>query len=688
MSSVLLLLLLLLLIPGLATAFGCICGSSGKYIADSAYQSNLAVLAATLHSNASSSPQLFITANATASSFPQLFATANAGMYMLALCRRDTINLTACIECRTSALHYALKMCPNHRTATVYYDYDEVDALLPGCLLGFSDDGSFLSLASGTTGNETFFQYFNTVNIAGNAGVVAAAVRQLLAQTARNAAVAARRFATGFMQSIGDGTTPTLYSLAQCTPDLFAGDCLACLQRLVGSINATNNLRLGGRIFRLRCNVRFEAFMFYDDKNMQRIPSPSSMAQAPAPAPAPARKRHEVKRPWVVALSVAAAPVTLVALCFILYHGWRLRTKRTKDKGATLQGKPTHEFQETDQQVWEMETELAEFAVFDFHQILEATVNFSEKNKLGQGGFGPVYKGHLPDGNEIAVKRLDSHSQQGFIEFKNEVELIAKLQHRNLVRLMGCCSQGEEKILVYEYLSNKSLDFFIFDENRKELLDWDKRLTIIVGIAEGLLYLHKHSRLRVIHRDLKPSNILLDSEMNAKISDFGLAKIFSSNNTEANTTRKVVGTFGYMAPEYASHGLFSIKSDVFSFGVLTLEILSGKRNSHECGSFINLLGHAWQLFEEESWVNLIDVALLPDSHSEEMMRCINIALLCVQENAVDRPTMLDVVAMLSNNIMILDKPKHPAYFSGDKEAPGTTQSCSANDVTISMITPR
>uniref|UniRef100_A0A8R7TQJ1 non-specific serine/threonine protein kinase n=1 Tax=Triticum urartu TaxID=4572 RepID=A0A8R7TQJ1_TRIUA len=339
-----------------------------------------------------------------------------------------------------------------------------------------------------------------------------------------------------------------------------------------------------------------------------------------------------------------------------------------------------------------METELADFSVFDFNQILEATDNFSEENKLGEGGFGPVYKGCFPDGVEIAVKRLDSDSGQGFIEFKNEVELIAKLQHRNLVRLMGCCSQGEEKILVYEYLPNKSLDFFIFDEDRKALLDWDTRIAIIVGTAEGLLYLHKHSRLRVIHRDLKPSNILLDSEMNAKISDFGLAKIFSSNNTDTDTTRKVVGTYGYMAPEYASHGIFSIKSDVFSFGVLTLEIVSGKRNSHECGAFINLLGHAWQLFEEESWSELIDAALVPNIYSMEMMRCINIALLCVQENAVDRPTMLDVIAMLSNKTMILQKPKHPAYFSlstaGNKEAPTTTQSCSVNDVTISTVTPR
>uniref|UniRef100_A0ACD5VJA3 Uncharacterized protein n=1 Tax=Avena sativa TaxID=4498 RepID=A0ACD5VJA3_AVESA len=633
-------LLLLLLMPAPATAIGIACGSGGNYTANSTYRSNLASLATTLPGNASSSPQLFVTATV-------------GVVHALALCRHDTTNTTACNTCIVSSFKYAQKMCPDRKTgATVYYDYDEVDALQPGCILGFSGDGDFLSPASSITGNGTFFQFWNPASIPGNSSVVAAAVHELLAETARDAAATARGFATAFMDSIGGGA-PTLYSLAQCTPDLSAGDCLACLQRLVGTVNATNAVRKGGRIFVLRCNIRFEAIQFYDDKNTRRIPFPSPSSIAPAPAP-------------------VAAP-----------------TGKSK---ATLQEKHGHEFQ-GDELVWEMEAELSDFSVFEFHQILEATSNFSEENKLGEGGFGPVYKGHFPEGIEIAVKRLDSDSEQGFIEFKNEVELIAKLQHRNLVRLMGCCSQGEEKVLVYEYLPNKSLDFFIFDENKKVLLDWEKRLAIIVGIAEGLLYLHKHSRLRVIHRDLKPSNILLDSEMNAKISDFGLAKIYSTNNNEGNKTRKVVGTYGYMAPEYASHGLFSIKSDVFSFGVLVLEIISGKKNSQECGAFINLLGYAWQLFEEERWIELVDAALPPNGHSAEMMRSINIALLCVQEDAIDRPTMLDVVAMLSSETMILYKPKHPAYFSlsvGDKEASSTTttQSCSINDVTVSTVTGR
>jgi serine/threonine protein kinase len=331
--------------------------------------------------------------------------------------------------------------------------------------------------------------------------------------------------------------------------------------------------------------------------------------------------------------------------------------------------------------------------MFDFEQLLAATNNFSEENKLGQGGFGAVYKGKLPDGLYIAVKRLASHSGQGFTEFRNEVQLIAKLQHSNLVRLMGCCSQEDEKILVYEYLPNKSLDFFIFDEKRRASLDWSNIIAVIEGIAHGLLYLHKHSRLRVIHRDLKPSNVLLDNEMNPKISDFGLAKISTSNNNEVNTTRRVVGTYGYMAPEYASEGIFSIKSDVFSFGVIMLEILSGIRNSgsKQCGDFINLLGYAWQLWEEGRWVDIIDATLLPISHLVKMMRYINIALLCVQENAADRPTMADVISMLSSDIMILPEPMQPAYFNvriGNEESSTTIESCSINDITISVTVGR
>ncbi|KAJ4828223.1 hypothetical protein Tsubulata_913111, partial [Turnera subulata] len=228
----------------------------------------------------------------------------------------------------------------------------------------------------------------------------------------------------------------------------------------------------------------------------------------------------------------------------------------------------------------------------DVHAILAATNEFSSDNKLGEGGFGTVYMGQLANGQEIAVKRLSKTSRQGVEEFKNEVRLISKLQHKNLVRLYGCCIHGEEKMLVYEFLPNRSLDFFIFDKTRRSLLDWSQRFEIIMGIARGLLYLHQDSRLKIIHRDLKPSNVLLDAAMNPKISDFGMAKIFGDDQTEANTSR-VIGTYGYMSPEYAMDGHYSIKSDVFSYGVLMLEIISARRNNGYAinENPTNLIGH-------------------------------------------------------------------------------------------------
>ncbi|KAI3459805.1 hypothetical protein Pfo_016468 [Paulownia fortunei] len=330
---------------------------------------------------------------------------------------------------------------------------------------------------------------------------------------------------------------------------------------------------------------------------------------------------------------------------------------------------------------------------FHLSVILEATNHFSSSNKLGEGGFGPVYKGMLEEGQEIAVKRLSKESRQGLDELKNEIIFIAKLQHRNLVKLLGCCIQGEESMLVYEYMPNKSLDVILFDQIKSILLDWQKRFNIINGIARGLLYLHQDSRLRIIHRDLKASNILLDSEMNPKISDFGLARSFGGNETEAQTHR-VVGTYGYMSPEYAVDGLFSVKSDVFSFGVLVLEIVSGKRNrgfSHSEHS-LNLLGHAWKLYKEGRSLELVNACLVDLFHSAEVLRSIQVGLLCVQQNPEDRPSMSSVVFMLGNECEI-PQAKQPGFFTerdvlGGQNSTSTNAGNSTNEVTITMPEPR
>nr|GEW29364.1 putative receptor-like protein kinase At4g00960 [Tanacetum cinerariifolium] len=204
-------------------------------------------------------------------------------------------------------------------------------------------------------------------------------------------------------------------------------------------------------------------------------------------------------------------------------------------------------------------------------------IETAESFQYSFSGFGAVYKGRLGDGQEIAVKRLAKDSGQGDLEFKNEVLLVAKLQHRNLVKLMGFSIDGSERLLIYEFFPNASLDQFIFDPSKRTLLDWEKRYRIIKGIAKGLLYLHEDSRLRIIHRDMKASNVLLDAEMNPKITDFGMARLFGPEETQADTNR-IVGTYGYMAREYAMHGQFLVKSDVFSFGVLVLEMVTGQKN--------------------------------------------------------------------------------------------------------------
>ncbi|XP_074380167.1 G-type lectin S-receptor-like serine/threonine-protein kinase At4g27290 isoform X2 [Apium graveolens] len=379
-------------------------------------------------------------------------------------------------------------------------------------------------------------------------------------------------------------------------------------------------------------------------------------------------KRSRVKRMLLISSPVA----TVIIALLILY----LFKKRKLNREGSLDSK---------------EEENLDIPSFKLRRIASATSNFSNDKKIGEGGFGPVYKGVLEDGQQIAVKRLSKNSRQGINEFKNEVSLIAKLQHRNLVSLLGYCIQEGERILIYEYMPNKSLDSYISEMSRLE--DWPNVYNIINGVARGLLYLHQDSKLRIIHRDLKAGNVLLDGEMNPKISDFGMARSFGGSQTEANTTR-VVGTYGYMPPEYVIDGIFSTKSDVYSFGVLVLEIVSGKKNRcfEHPDHNLNLLGHAWRCFNEEKLEDLIDGAILELSIQYEVFRVIQIGLLCVQEYPEDRPDMSSVVLMLSSK-MALPDPQKPGFFTERKRHETdhlkSTQKLSlSSDFCITTVRPR
>ncbi|XP_021976985.1 G-type lectin S-receptor-like serine/threonine-protein kinase At4g27290 [Helianthus annuus] len=443
---------------------------------------------------------------------------------------------------------------------------------------------------------------------------------------------------------------------------------MACRMKCNCTAYANSDIRNGGS----GCLLWFDELMDTtenDDKQDLYIKLAASELAGKQDSPSSLNKKKRVFTAVFLTTSVVLLLFMVAYAC--IKKQKRLHMKEREDRYA---------LDKKDNSVW-ME-DLDELPLLSLNKIVKATDNFSINKKIGEGGFGPVYKGVLEDGQEVAVKRLSETSQQGIEEFKNEIICIAKLQHRNLVKLLGYCNHRTELILVYEYMTNKSLDLYLFDETRSSMLDWPKRFNIIQGMARGILYLHQDSRLQIIHRDLKAGNILLDGDMNPKISDFGLARKFVGSDT-ATKTKKVVGTYGYISPEYAVHGRFSIKSDVYSFGVLVLEIVSGRKNrefSHDDHND-NLLGHAWRLYKQGRSIELMCASLRASCVIPEVLRSIHVGLLCVQNHAKDRPTMLSVVLMLVSE-SVLPQPKHPAFYS--EESSSELESVSSVDG--SMIT--
>ncbi|KAK9064205.1 hypothetical protein SSX86_015585 [Deinandra increscens subsp. villosa] len=624
---------LLTLIPPTKSRFLDTRCDDGNYTANSNYQINLNSVISSLASATTTATNGFF--NRSAGQPPD---TVNA----FVLCRGD-VDPDTCRRCVNDSFDMAERYCPYRKRATVWYD---------DCMLRFSNE---TILGSVDTNGRVIYTQDNLQN----ADELYQAMRPLIDRLKTEAAGgdSRRKFASG--DTPGPGFM-TVYGVMQCTPELSEDECYNCLESAVNQIPIYRSSDV--RILYPSCILRYSSSRFFN-ATVALSPPPTEALAPPPRLPLPSPPPPDNRNNKTIIITVVTITIIFMILCLVFFC---IFTRRKRKLG--MNSNLVHEQGEVD------EISTAKSLQISFDVIKASTGNFSENNKLGDGGFGVVYKGKLENGKEIAVKRLSRGSGQGEQEFVNEVLLLARLQHRNLVRLLGFSLEGSERLLMYEFVQNASLDKFIFHPARRMILNWERRYKIIAGIARGVLYLHEDSRLKIIHRDLKASNVLLDAEMIPKIADFGTARLFTPEESQANTFR-IVGTYGYMAPEYALYGQLSVKSDVYSFGVLLLEIITG-RNNHtlQNGAVIeDLLSHAWKCWRNGRAASLIDPTLKDGSNSiRDMIRCIHIGLLCVQEDASDRPTMASVVLMLGSSSITLAVPSEPAFVTqtGTNPNPG------------------
>ncbi|KAL5721402.1 non-specific protein-tyrosine kinase [Ranunculus cassubicifolius] len=573
-----------------------------SYSANSQYDTNLDILLSSISNNTTGNNARFY--NNTVGTLPDRIF----GVFQ---CRGD-VKPEECNRCAREATSGIKRVCPNNKEITIFYDecwlrYN--NKIIISTMIG---DPKWSSRGKNVSNPDQFRDNLNELML----GLVAKAIS--------NSSADVLYYASG-EKKVTD--SQTIYGLVQCSQDISRRDCGRCLAKSINQIPPNFDAKDSGRLFKPSCIIQFDVSRFY------AIPT------------IPLFTRQDESSDTVI--KVVVPTVSVVSFISIVAVFLYIRRKKKREMAMNLDDIPT-----------------VESLQFNFGIVTTATDNFNDANKLGEGGFGAVYKGTLLDGRKIAVKRLSKNSGQGIQEFKNEVLLLAKLQHRNLVRLLGFCLEGREKLLIYEYVPNASLDMFIFGPIKRSNLDWATRYNIIQGIARGLLYLHEDSPDRIIHRDLKAGNILLDSQMNPKIADFGLARLFVVDQIEGNTN-KIVGTYGYMPPEYLLQGHFSVKLDVFSFGVLVLEIITGQRNSsfYSTDGDQDLLSYAWRQWEEENAMELVDPTMREEYSTDEVMKCIQMAMLCVQKEVEKRPTMASVVLMLNNHFFELPTPTAPAFFA-------------------------
>ncbi|KAK4261349.1 hypothetical protein QN277_004359 [Acacia crassicarpa] len=515
--------------------------------------------------------------------------------------------------------------------------YAEARTVLPKCFPSNSGriylDGCFMRAE-----NYSFFDEYKGAqdravcgNTTGKSSSFQATVRRALL-SAVEAATNNKGFARESV-AVSGTTNESAHVLANCWRSLNTSSCKACLEdassSILGCLPSSE-----GRATNTGC------FMRYSDKNFlnRELESGSSSGNL-----------------IVLLVAIVSSVIVFVVAIAIGVYVWKQRYIQMKRR-------------EGSNDVEKLAKTLHHNSLnFKYSTLERATDSFDVANKLGQGGFGTVYKGILPDGREIAVKRLYFNNRHRAEDFYNEVNIISSVEHKNLVRLLGCSCSGPESLLVYEYLPNKSLDRFIFDKNRGKELNWDRRYEIIIGTAEALVYLHEKSKIKIIHRDIKASNILLDTRLRAKIADFGLARSFQEDKSHISTA--IAGTLGYMAPEYLAHGQLTEKADVYSFGVLLLEIVTGRLNNRSKALEYSdsLIIVTWKHFQAGTTEQLFDPNLTSqENHNnnvkDAILRVVHIGLLCTQEIPSLRPTMAKALEMLTKKEEQLPAPSNPPFI--------------------------
>ncbi|XP_073158729.1 cysteine-rich receptor-like protein kinase 2 [Henckelia pumila] len=524
---------------------------------------------------------------------------------------------------RSSDPVYAMAQCRNYLSEPdCLACYDAAVAQIRNCSAANGArvifDGCFLRYESNSFYDQTTLP--GNVQICGNRTVSPAAAfgaqAQILLQDLELATPRINKYYAATKSASTSGGNLTVYGVAQCAETISQSGCQDCLTVAYRNIQSCLP-DADGRAIDAACFLRYSDTPFFSDNQTTDI---SSFLGGGG---------NSSKTKAIVGGVVGGAGLVLIVIVFFL---WLHLSRKARAKGDILGA-----------------MELQGPNVYSYKDLKSATDNFSKENKLGEGAFGEVYKATLKNGNMVAVKKLIISNNSAKAEFESEVRLISNVHHRNLIRLLGCCNKGSELLLVYEYMANGSLDKFLYGDKRGAL-SWKHRLDIIIGMARGLAYLHEQYHVCIIHRDIKPSNILLDDEFQAKICDFGLARLYPENQSHVST--KFAGTLGYTAPEYAVHGHLSEKVDTYSFGVVILEIISGRRSGDmDLESDTQyLVEEAWKLYGDGMPEKLADETLDSNDYKpEDLKKIVELGLICLQSPPSSRPTMSEVLVMLLND---------------------------------------